>query len=50
MRTAVSSYALVGIDAVPVIVVVDSDRTRVVEPVSGGTLHSSRLDTTESVS
>jgi hypothetical protein len=47
MRNRLSSYALVGIDAVPVDVVVDGHRAKVVEPASGRTQHSVRLDMTE---
>ena len=43
MRTALSSYALVGIEAVLVEVVVDRDRVRVVEPETGRVLHSVTL-------
>ncbi len=35
MHTALSSYALEGIEAVPVDVVVDGDRVKVVEPTTG---------------
>ena len=50
MHTALSSYALVGIEAVPVGVIVDGDHVKVVEPVNGRTLHSVRPDKTEPVS
>ena len=48
MRATLSSYTLVGLDAVPVGVVVDGDQLRVVEPETGRTLHSVTLDRTES--
>jgi hypothetical protein len=44
MYTALSSYALVGIDAVPVNVNVDGDRVRVVDPQNGLVYHSVRLE------
>jgi hypothetical protein len=49
MRVKLSSDALVGIEAVPVDVVVDGDRARDVEPESGRALRSVKLDKTESV-
>jgi hypothetical protein len=44
MRVTLSSYALVGIEAVPVDVVVDRDGAKVIEPESPRSLHSVRLD------
>jgi len=49
MHTALSSYALIGIEAVPADVVVDGDQARVVETETGRTLRSFRLETTGSV-
>jgi hypothetical protein len=46
MRIKLPSYALVGIEAVPVDVIVDGERVKVVEPESGHTLHSVSLGTT----
>jgi hypothetical protein len=50
MYTALSSDTLIGIEAVPVDVVVDGNRARAVEPESGRALHSVRSDKTESIS
>ena len=50
MHTALSFYALVGIEADPVDVVVDEDRAKVVEPGGRRVLHSVRLESTESAS
>jgi hypothetical protein len=49
MHTALSSYALEGIEAVPINVVVDGERVRVVDPETGRLLHSVRLAATESL-
>lgn len=46
MRATLSSYWLVGIDAVPVEVRLAGDAVRVVEPEIGRILHSVTLDTT----
>jgi hypothetical protein len=47
MRAKLSSYALVGIEAVPVEVIVDVDRVKVAEARSRRVLHSvTLLDTT----
>jgi hypothetical protein len=48
MHTA-SSYALVGIEADPVDVIVNEDSATVVEPGSRHVLHSVRLESTESI-
>jgi hypothetical protein len=45
-----SSYVLIGIEAVPVDVVVDCDQASVVDPAIGRLLRSVRPDKTESVS
>ena len=50
MPLILSSYALIGLDAVPVEVVVDGDRARVVDPESGRVDRLVRLDTTVSES
>jgi hypothetical protein len=50
MHTALSSYSLEGIEAVPIDVVVDGDRVRVVDPETRRVLHLVRLEATESVS
>jgi len=47
MQAALTSYLLLGIDAVPVDVVMDNDRARVVE--TSRCLHSFRFETTGSV-
>src|SRR5262245_16705740 len=47
MRVKLSPYALVGVEAVPVDVIVDGDPVQVVEPDSRRVLHSFRLDKTE---
>jgi hypothetical protein len=49
MQMALSSYAPEGIEAVPVDVVVDGERVRVVDPETRRLLHSVRLESTESV-
>jgi len=46
MRIKLSSYALVGIEAVPLDVVPDGDWVRVVDPETGRVVHSVRLDLT----
>jgi hypothetical protein len=43
MRDKLSSYALVGIDAVPVDVIVDGDQAKVLVPDRRRVLHSVRL-------
>ncbi len=48
MRIKLSSYALVGIEAVPVDVVAGENRVSVVDPETGRVLHSVRLDRNES--
>ena len=48
MLAILSSHALIGLDAAPVDVVVDSDGVRVVEPLTGHALRPVRLDRTES--
>jgi hypothetical protein len=50
MHTALSSYAVEGIDAAPADVVVDGDQVRVADPETDCVLHSVRLESTESVS
>jgi hypothetical protein len=50
MYTALSSYALVGIEAVPVDVIVDAERVKVVELETRRTVHSVRLESSGSVS
>jgi hypothetical protein len=49
MYTARSSFALVGIEAVPVDVIVDGDRAEVVERTRRRVFHSVRLESTGSV-
>jgi hypothetical protein len=49
LDTALSSYALVGIKADPVHVIVDKDRAMVFEPGSRPVLRSVRLESTESI-
>lgn len=48
MRIKLASYALVGIEAVPMDMVAGGHRAEVVEPETGRILHSVRLDKTES--
>jgi hypothetical protein len=43
-----SSYALMGLDAVPVDVIADGDWVRVVDPETGRCIHFVRLDTSAS--
>src|SRR4051812_33539087 len=48
MTATLSSYALVGLDAVHVEFVADGDRAKGVEPANDRCLHSVKLRTTES--
>jgi hypothetical protein len=43
MRTALSSYALVGIEAVPVNVIIEGDQMKVIAIRNRRVLHSVRL-------
>ena len=43
MRAKLSSYALVGIDAVPVDVMMEGDQVKVFDPDSRRVLHSDRM-------
>ena len=47
MRTALSSYALVGIEAVLFDVVVDRDRVSVIEPETGRVFHQETATTSD---
>jgi hypothetical protein len=50
MQFSLSSFSRIGLDALPVDVVVDEDRAKVVEPGVRRVLHSVRLEMAESAS